>query len=144
MPTLHLSEQVMSDLRARCEAAYPHEACGLLLGKEIPREGKGPKRMVLRAHPARNMNADQPQRRFELDPQDFIAADGFARAEGLEILGVYHSHPDHAAEPSPEDLASAQPAWFYVIVAVVQGRAGDIRCFALAGSALAEEKTCVC
>jgi proteasome lid subunit RPN8/RPN11 len=150
MATLHLSESVVAQLRERCEASYPREACGLLLGQEQPREGKGPKRMVLRLHPARNLNAERPERRYDLDPRAFIAADTLARAEGLDILGVYHSHPDHPPNPSPTDLAGAQPGWSYVILAVKgegsegSGESQEYRSWTLDGGAFVEEKTCVC
>jgi len=150
MATLHLSESVVAQLRSCCEETYPREACGLMLGQEIPREGKGPKRMVVQLHPARNLNAERPERRYDLDPRDFIAADARARAEGLDILGVYHSHPDHPPSPSQTDLAGAQPGWSYIILAVKgdgnegSGISQEYRSWTLVDGAFVEEKTCVC
>ena len=150
MPTLHLSQALLDEMKARCEEAYPFEACGLLLGERVPREGKGPKAVVRRIHPARNINASHPEPRFHLDPADFAAADALARTERLEILGVYHSHPDHPATPSTDDAAQAQAGWAYVIVSVEgegrqgSGRATSSRAFSLEQPAFREDNLCIC
>lgn len=150
MPTLHLSPPLLDELKARCEEAYPFEACGLLLGERVPREGKGPKAVVRRVHPARNLNAAHPEPRFHLDPADFAAADALARRERLEILGVYHSHPDRPESPSAEDAEQAQAGWAYVIVAVRgdgrqgSGRAASWRAFSLEQPTFREDNLCIC
>lgn len=144
MPTLHLAPSLLDDLHAHCERAYPAEACGLLLGRLVPREGKGPKLVVERLRQAANLKGAAAGKRFELDPEDFAAADGEARDAGLEIVGVYHSHPDHPAEPSPADLRDAQPGWSYVIVAVSRGEAAGSRCWRLQDAAFVEERICAC
>ena len=149
MPTLHLSESLLAELRAHSEREHPREACGLLLGRLEPREGKGPKLVALKLHPATNVHVhagpgSDSAARFELDPQAIVDADAAAREAGLDIVAVYHSHPDAPAEPSEHDLAGAQQAWPSVIVEVRGGRAVAWRCFELAGAAFAEQKICVC
>ena len=147
MAKLHIAQDVLDQMRAACERAYPHEACGLLVGDA--RDGK---RRVHAVHAARNLDEERPRDRYLLDPSDFVRADGIARAGGLDILGIYHSHPDQSDEPSPTDLADAQPGWSYVIVSVAgdgaSGRAGSQRSWVVAdgerASSFAEEHLCIC
>lgn len=109
------------------EAAFPHECCGFLLGRVEEN-----RRLVVQARAAQNQRTDSPQNRYQISPQDYLQADRQAREEGLEIIGFYHSHPDHPARPSEFDLEHAWPAYAYVIVSVNQGRAGEITAWTLA------------
>jgi proteasome lid subunit RPN8/RPN11 len=135
MTVLHLSETLRDNLIAVVRQGYPEETCGLLLGRR-----SGAERVVVQVRQARNLNRERAQDRYELDPEDYLAADRDARAEGLDVVGIWHSHPDHPAKPSATDLASAWPGWSYLIVAI--GRAGvrDIRCWGLNGDDFQEEE----
>ena len=77
--------------------------------------------------PARNLNTEHPDKRYLLDPADFVHADREARGHGLDIVGIYHSHPDHPACPSETDLENAWAALAYLIVGVESGRAQEWR-----------------
>lgn len=143
MPTLHLGETLLDEMKRLCERAHPAEACGLMLGRFEPREGKAPKLMALRLHPARNVHASAGER-FEIAPEDFVGADSAARDAGLEIVGVYHSHPRGGDGPSPADREGAQESWPSVIVALKDGRAESWRCWQLADGEMSEQKICVC
>jgi proteasome lid subunit RPN8/RPN11 len=107
--------------------AYPNECCGVLLGKEV----NGWK-LVMEAKPLENAREDSPQNRFLITADDFRASEQYAREQKLEILGFYHSHPDHPAQPSDYDREHAWPWFSYVIVSVQQGEAGDITSWELA------------
>ena len=120
-------------MSAHALAAYPGEGCGLLLGGE-----RGGRRTALRAVPAENAAAD-PRRRYEISPERFLAAEKQAREEGLEVVGIFHSHPDRAAEPSRFDRRRAWPYYSYVILAVRQGRVETIRCWRRTAEAFEEE-----
>ena len=96
------------DPRAR-PRAYPHECCGALIG----RDG-----VVTEAFALPNTTEEGPRRRFLVRPDDYRAAEARARETGLELLGFYHSHPDHPARPSQYDLDHAWPLFSYVIVSV--------------------------
>ncbi|HEX6970962.1 MAG TPA: M67 family metallopeptidase [Limnochordia bacterium] len=96
-------------------ATYPHECCGLLAGRDGPNGG----RRIERIWPARNLRTDRD--RFEIDPHDWLAADRTLRESGLDILGFYHSHPDHPPRPSRFDAERAFPFYTYVIVSVRGG-----------------------
>ena len=110
---LELADSLRKELRSHCEKDYPHEACGLLLGTSA-----GARREVRQVFPALNLNRERPNDRFELCPSSFMAADEAARSAGLDIVGVYHSHPDHPSRPSATDLAHAQAGWSYLILSV--------------------------
>ena len=131
---LHLREELRRALRRMVEQSYPKEACGLLLGT-----GDAESRRVMNVREAGNLSVERAGDRYELDPQDFLAADREARAAGMDILGIWHSHPDHPARPSETDRAAAWPEWSYLIVSV--GRAGvqEMRSWRLNGGDFEEE-----
>ena len=100
-------------IRAHGRNAFPHECCGALLG----RDG-----VVHEAFALPNTTEEGPRRRFLVRPDDYRAAEKRAREAGLELLGFYHSHPDHPARPSQYDLDHAWPSFSYVIVSVMAGK----------------------
>jgi len=104
-------------IRRHGEETYPHECCGALIG------GGG---LVTHAEPLPNTTEEGPRRRFLVRPSDYRQAERRASELGAELLGFYHSHPDHPARPSQFDLDHAWPTFAYVIVAVAAGRAGDM------------------
>jgi proteasome lid subunit RPN8/RPN11 len=104
-------------IRRHGEETYPHECCGALVG----RDGR-----VTDAVALPNTTDEGPRRRFLVRPSDYRLAEQRAAALGAELLGFYHSHPDHPARPSQFDLDHAWPTFAYVIVAVAAGRAGDM------------------
>ena len=96
---------------------YPEEGCGVLVGRE--RDGV---REVVEAVPLENVREDARAQRYLISPEQFLAADRAARDAGLEVLGFYHSHPDHPPEPSRFDREHAWPWYSYLIVSVERGR----------------------
>jgi proteasome lid subunit RPN8/RPN11 len=101
-------------IRRHGEQTYPHECCGALLGKEG---------VVSSAVALPNTTEEGPRRRFLVRPSDYRLAEAQAREHNAELLGFYHSHPDHPARPSQYDLDHAWPNFAYVIVAVSSGAA---------------------
>ena len=114
-------------IHAHVRRAYPEEGCGVLLGRD-----DGGVRTVERVVPCANRGAGSRARRYLIAPEDFLDADRAARAAGLDVVGFFHSHPDHAAEPSAFDLEHAWPYYSYLIVSVQQGRVADARAWRLA------------
>ena len=111
---LTMSAELHEQMRAHAEETYPNECCGIMLG----RAGDAGMEVssLLRAG---NTRTDSAHNRYHIDPRELIAAQREGRRLGLEIVGFYHSHPDHPAMPSSTDLAEAH--WFgcsYVITAV--------------------------
>jgi proteasome lid subunit RPN8/RPN11 len=112
-----LGPGVDAAIRRHGEETYPHECCGALIG----RDGR-----VTHAAALPNTTEEGPRRRFLVRPADYRIAEQRATELGAELLGFYHSHPDHPARPSQFDLDHAWPTFAYVIVAVAAGRAGDM------------------
>jgi proteasome lid subunit RPN8/RPN11 len=114
---LHLPESVAADIRRHGEETYPHECCGALVGRDA---------RVAAAFALPNTTEEGPRRRFLVRPSDYRLAEQRAGERGGELLGFYHSHPDHPARPSQYDLDHAWPTFAYVIVSVASGAARDI------------------
>lgn len=124
---LAIPSSLLAAIRAHGERDYPRECCGLLLGS-----GAEPRR-VADLTPLRNANTEAPERRFALDPHEHLDAQRQARRRGFEVVGFYHSHPDHPARPSVTDLAEASwPGFSYVITAVAGGHALAVNSYELA------------
>jgi len=127
---LTIPQPLYDQLRAHGEETYPHECCGILLGKSDAD--------ALTVHEllrAGNTRTDSAHNRYNIAPQELIAAQRQARKSGLDIVGFYHSHPDHPAQWSPTDFAEAH--WFgcaYVITAIEKGHAALTNSFLLAGT----------
>jgi proteasome lid subunit RPN8/RPN11 len=123
-----LSAGAAERICAEGESLYPHECCGLLLGRE---DGDG--RAILEALPIENAREEgERHHRFVIEADDFLRGELAARKKGLDVLGIYHSHPDHPAQPSDYDCEHALPYYSYIIVAVEKGRAAALHSFVLA------------
>jgi proteasome lid subunit RPN8/RPN11 len=131
---LWISGHIAEQIRAHGAETYPHECCGALLGRgsnaasEIDR-GKGlqtPAREILQLFPLVNRRDDSPRNRFSVTAQDVLEAEKSARQQGLEVVGWYHSHPDHPARPSEYDRDHAWPWYSYIIVSVQNGAPQDM------------------
>jgi proteasome lid subunit RPN8/RPN11 len=127
---LKIPQSAFVSIRQHGEETYPHECCGVLLGRF---EDDGSKTI---SHTARcgNMRADSPHNRYSIDPRELIRIQREGRKRGEDIVGFYHSHPDHPAQWSPTDLAEAH--WFgcsYLITSVEKGAAAITNSFELAG-----------
>src|SRR5947208_16121392 len=100
---LRISEREVEALTAHAEAGYPEEVCGLLLGTLT---GPGQRR-VCEVRPAANINRDRARDRYEVDPIDYLRIERSGAQRGLEVVGIYHTHPDHPSRPSETDRARA-------------------------------------
>lgn len=137
---ISLSRSRVAEVFAYLEGHYPHEACGLFVGRrgEGDRPGRpaeGGEDVVTQAPAIPNLNTERAADRYELDPRGWMAAEKAARARGEIVLGVYHSHPDHPARPSQTDLDRAWPELVYMIVAIRGGKAAEWTCWILNESA---------
>ena len=121
-----LNEQVAQVIKKHGEATYPHECCGFLFGKE---SDSG--RVLELALEVENSQVENRERRFLVSPEDYLRAEQHAVKSGLDLLGIYHSHPDHAAIPSEHDRRQAMPFFSYVIVSVKKGKADELRSWVL-------------
>ena len=106
--------------------AYPEEGCGVLLGRE--RDGW---REVERVVGFDNVQQGERNHRYLIAPEQFLAAEKEARSGGLDVIGFFHSHPDHPSKPSSYDLEHAWPWYSYLIVSVEGGEVKDTRSWRL-------------
>jgi proteasome lid subunit RPN8/RPN11 len=114
---LTITSGVDAAIRIHGQETYPHECCGALIG----RDG-----FVSAIVALPNTTDEGPRRRFMVRPSDYQLAERRATELGGELLGFYHSHPDHPARPSQYDLDHAWPTFAYIIVAVADGAATDM------------------
>lgn len=137
MNTIRLSAPAVATIREHGAATYPHECCGALIGTT-----DGVRTEVVEARPLDNVTAEGPRRRFLVSAADYRAAERHAGDAGAALVGFYHSHPDHPAEPSQYDLDHAWPNFSYVILAVGDGTPADLRSWRLRADRSAfEEET---
>ena len=122
--TLRLSASLVDEIRREGERAYPAECCGVLAG--YPGEVKE----VLKLVPVTNRRTDDPHR-YLIAPDDLRRIEAELRSSGLEVLGSYHSHPDHPAAPSAFDTDQAWPWYSYIIVRVDRARAAELASWVL-------------
>lgn len=134
--TLSLSKDVRASLEGWARSGYPNETCGLLIG-----ESQDGVAVTARAVLAKNLNKERATDRYELDPKDQLAAEADARASGLEVIGVWHSHPDYPARPSETDRMMAWPKWSYLIISVSNENIEDVRAWQLNRQGEFEEET---
>ncbi len=117
------------EIRRHGEETYPHECCGILLGTT-----DGSLRTVRAAIRCINTRTDSPHNRYHIDPRELVRAQRQAHERGIDIVGFYHSHPDHPPLWSQTDFNEAH--WIgcsYVITSIEQGRAAITNSFALTG-----------
>ena len=113
-------------IHAHLLGSYPEEGCGVLLGSE--HEGR---REVTRVIAFENQREYSRHNRYTISPEQFLAAERESRDHGVDVLGFFHSHPDHPAQPSAFDLEHAWPYYSYLIVSVLKGRIDTMRSFRL-------------
>jgi proteasome lid subunit RPN8/RPN11 len=123
--TLRLPGALADEIRRHGEAAYPAECCGAMVGR-----AEGAAKEVLRLAPALNRRTDDPHR-YLIAPDDLRQLEREVREEGQEIVGYYHSHPDHPARPSAFDAEHAWPWYSYLIVRIDRGRGADLASWVL-------------
>ena len=120
--TLTWRAELRAAVRDHAERGYPDEVCGLLVGSF-----EGGDKVVRRVVRVENEweAVDERRRRFLITPDVFAREERQARRDGLEIVGFYHSHPNHPAEPSATDRELAWPLYSYLIQSVVGGHVAD-------------------
>lgn len=107
--------------------SFPDECCGFFYGNE---DGLG-NRSVTEILVVNNAKEGDKRKRFEISAKDYMKAEQYALEKGLQLLGVYHSHPDHPAIPSEHDRRAAQPYFSYIIISVLSNRTTHMRSWRL-------------
>ena len=118
-----VTAEQLNAMRAHGEADYPYECCGLMLGRFADA-----RKQVIETYPISNAREESAKRnRFLIRPEELMRGEKYAREQGLDVVGFYHSHPDDVAVPSQYDLEHAWPTYSYIVMAVEKGRAADLR-----------------
>jgi len=123
---IRLSSSVVAAIRRHGAATYPYECCGALIGSETAAGVD-----VVDTRELVNVTDEGPRRRFLVSAEDYRESESYARRAGADLVGFYHSHPDHPAQPSQYDLDHAWPNFSYVIVSVRSGRPEELRSWRL-------------
>lgn len=125
---IQLAVDHLDQIAAHGERDYPHECCGLLLGS-FSADGR---KLVAETYLISNAREEEAKRnRFLIRPEELMQGEWYAETRKLEVVGFYHSHPDHPAVPSQYDLEHAWPTYSYIIVSVRAGEAQDLRSWEL-------------
>jgi proteasome lid subunit RPN8/RPN11 len=123
---MRIVASALDEIRAHASEGYPNEICGMLVAKRGSRVVTGIKR-------ATNANTDRPRDTYQIDPREHLRIERECDAQDLDIVGYYHSHPDHASYASIRDRESAWPGYHYLIVSVPNGKPGESKVFDRAG-----------
>ena len=123
---LVIEQKPLDEMYSDALQTFPDECCGFFFGKEI-----GEERIVINILMANNSKEGDKRRRFEIAPKDYLNAEKFADENELQLLGVYHSHPNHPAIPSEHDRIAAQPFFSYIIISVQENEVAGIRSWQL-------------
>ena len=135
---LELSAAQQQELGAWAAEGFPYEVCGVLVGRV-----DASRVVVERVVRARNLNEERAEDRYQLAPDDFLAADAAARADGWEIVGIWHTHPSAPPKPSLTDLEAAWEGYSYLILSVVDGAVAESRSWRLEDGRFLEEPVLV-
>lgn len=119
---LSLNNEILSDVSEHAASTYPEECCGFLYGVRLTDSVE-----IKNARPVENMKEENRTRRFLISPEEYMRAEKYADEIGMDLMGVYHSHPDHPAVPSDYDREMALPGFVYLIVSVQKGTFTDSR-----------------
>lgn len=123
---LRMTQIQWETIRSHGEATYPHECCGVLLG-----HATGDANVVCETTPTENIRTDSAHNRYQIDPAELIRIVRRGRERGLDVVGFYHSHPDHPAQWSKTDLAEAHWLGCSYVITSVEGREHAERCRAV-------------
>ena len=123
---IETTTEVLDEIRRHGEETFPYECCGFLLGTQ-----NGESKTLLELRSAENEKEENLERRFLITPQKYMQAERYALSQGLDVLGFYHSHPDHPARPSQFDLDHAWPNQSYIIVSIMNGKSDALTSWVL-------------
>jgi proteasome lid subunit RPN8/RPN11 len=119
---IEIPEVILKQILLCAEKHYPNECCGILIGTSGS---------IREIRETENVASELRHRRYAISPLDLFEADNYARSLGMDIIGIYHSHPDHPPNPSEFDRKHVLLHYLYLIVNVTEGRAGAAACWTL-------------
>lgn len=123
---LMIEQTPLNEMLQDALQTFPDECCGFFFGR-----GRAEGRIITKSIVVRNSKDGDKRRRFEISPKDYLKAERFADENELQLLGIYHSHPNHPAIPSEHDRVAAQPYFSYIIISVKENDIADVRSWQL-------------
>ncbi len=117
-------KDIYNEIIGHAKKSYPHECCGALIGKqksEVRSQKSEIIKNLIKSYRMENVNKDRANDRYEINPKELLKIEKETSANGLEVIGFYHSHPDHPDRPSAFDRERAWPFYSYVIISVKNG-----------------------
>jgi proteasome lid subunit RPN8/RPN11 len=133
---LLIEQKPLDEMYQDALQSFPDECCGFFFGKELEEE-----RIITNVLIVHNSKEGDKRRRFEISPKDYLNAERFADENDLQLIGVYHSHPNHPAIPSEHDRIAAQPYFSYIIISVKENEIAETRSWQLNDDFHFEEET---
>lgn len=133
---LYIGQESKQRMFENATNTYPDECCGFLYGTEDSTGDRTVTDIVV----VQNGKDGDKRKRFEITPKDYLNAEQYALDHDLQLLGVYHSHPDHPPVPSEQDRIAAQPYFSYLIISVIEGRPELVRSWRLNDEAKFDEE----
>lgn len=127
--TLTIPKDIYNEVLEESKRAYPNECCGVLLGTQAS-DGSSHK-TVKAAVPTENINTERAADRFDIDPRKLLEIEKQASRDGLDVIGIYHSHPDHPDRPSEFDRERGWPEYSYMIISVIEGRVASVSSYSM-------------
>jgi len=124
---VYITQEQLQYIMNHARSTYPEECCGFLLGTDSN------SRIIGRALSAQNTNQGSRKNRFNIDPMELVRADEEARRANIDLIGIYHSHPDAPPQPSQVDLENAWPWYTYLVVSVQNGEPKGVAAWTLSG-----------
>lgn len=124
---IHISKAVYEEIINHAKESYPHECCGVLIGSTFET------RKIFESQRAENSNKERAHDRYIIDPGELNLIDKIARSQGMDVMGFYHSHPDHPDKPSATDREWGQPGYSYFIISVKGGKDVSVRSWMIDG-----------
>ena len=118
---IKVEKEAWETMVAHAEATFPNECCGVMFGK-IDTDQENVPKLVTQAVPMENAYRGAQEDRYELKPEDLLAADKRARATGLDMIGIFHSHPDCDAYFSKTDLENSCPWYSFIVISIKGGK----------------------
>ena len=117
----------MDQMHQHAERTFPEECCGTMLGSD----NNDGSRQVTRVLPIENTKDENRKRRYLIDPRELLQSEKTAREAGLDVVGIYHSHPNHPSQASEFDRDHAMPYWSYLILSSIEGNTGSVQSWRL-------------
>ena len=124
---VQVEPKCQTSMNAHAEATFPEECCGFMLGAEAE-DGS---RHISEIYKIENTKDENRERRYMIEPTSQLKAERHAREMGLDVLGVYHSHPNHPSKASEFDRVHAMPFWSYLIISCMEGKTAEIQSWRL-------------